>query len=375
MNSSIMVQSHQLTKIDNITYKEVDSIEPYLIAFNDLYNTVFKRKRPLQVVRWQFLEGPFGTSKSFVMFGPKGILQGHWGLLIHKLSINGNIRWGGKNENTMITPKLKGKGLYGPFEKSCVKKCLSQGLVLWSISTADAIRVRTKSGYSPLVRMKTLQQIIFAPSSNFVRSFIKHIVRTGFYFIRELYSPLRAVRNLLIRLSQMSITYGISEIHHTNLSELVTLFESIKHYQYNTIVRSPEYMKWRYAKNLNINYHYAITIDRQSYFIYSHLSDSKVMVDDFGTVREGTFSMPPLKTLNLFEKYCKKRRCDTVYYRTALETDIGKSLIKKGYFISSKKYRERSGQMVIAGIPRDQLNAKKWFLTNVFSEGVGNYEV
>tara|TARA_B100000315_G_C14479815_1_gene542341 strand:+ start:183 stop:722 length:540 start_codon:yes stop_codon:yes gene_type:complete len=168
-------------------------------------------------------------------------------------------------------------------------------------------------------------------------------------------------------------SYKGDRFHEVEFSEIISLFYSISDYEYNTIRRTPEYMEWRYEKNPNIKYHYVISDDRKSYFIYSFITEKRILIHDLGLIDRGSFTMPSSCILTSFEQYCRNHGINTIIFRTMMNTHLGRLLLKIGYHLSFRQMKEKTGTMVIKGIPEEQKDISKWFITNIFTEGVDIY--
>ena len=344
-------------------YKKADSLVDEIIEFNNLYNVVFNRNRSIEKAKWEFTETPLSFSRNYFLVNEEEDILGHWGIIPHNLAIENQIIKAGKIENTMISSDLQGKGLYKPFEKFCSNELLNENIKLWSISSYNAIKLRKKLGYDIVGNFKIYQQCLIT-SNKFN---LKSLFIVSRFFLKEIYKPKIAVRNLLNRFFSFHNNdreHSVDQVRFTNLYEL---FETIQSYDVNTMERSSEYMRWRFQKNPNIEFKYYQSKDSVFFAIVSYNNDT-VIIHDMGCIENGSFDMPNIDYLKAFEYSLSKAGGLRIMIKSLHGSKLADFLLDNGYFISKQSLLSKSGTMVSKGYKIQ--NSDNWYFTNIFSEGI-----
>lgn len=348
------------------SYKKISNFSTRIYEFNNLYNKVFSCNRSISKTKWEFEENPIPFHKNFFLLNDENEILGHWGIIPHYLVIDNKILKAGKIENTMIASSLQGKGLFKPFENHCSNNLISEGFLLWSISSQSAIRLRQKLGYTISGNFKTYQQSLLCKE----KLSLKRISYIILFFIKELYKPTIAIRNLYKRLTK--INYLLDPKARINLvlfEDLEKMLIKIKQYKVNTIHREPNYMEWRFNSNPNIDYSYYQSVDGKFYAITATKSDSVIFVHDMGYIDNGYFRIPPQRYLSSLEIYFAEEGKKKLQIKTLHNSFFAKQLLDEGYFISKQMLESQFGTMVYTGF-RNKINLKEWYFTNIFSEGI-----
>jgi hypothetical protein len=344
-------------------YKKVDNLASRIVEFNVLHNEVFNRQRSIEKAKWEFLDNPFTFKINFLLLDGKNSMVGHWGIIPHNLVIENLIVKAGKIENTMISSDYRGKGLYKPFEKYCSNKSKSKKLHLWSISSIKAIKLRVKLGYFIVGNFRVYQQCLI--NSNKFK--FKSLIIISKFFLKEMYKPQIAVRNLLKRIFRFHNIEREYIINQIEFKKLYRQFEKIQSYEVNTMERSPEYMRWRFQQNPNVDFKYYQSKDSVFFAIVSNINNT-VTIHDMGCVKNGLFYMPNRSYLKALEYCMSKSGGVKLVIKSLHGSKLANFLVDNGYFISKQSLLSKSGTMVSKGFKI--INPDNWYFTNIFSEGI-----
>jgi len=69
-------------------------------------------KADVDVLRWQYLEGPGAPASSWVFEEPSGVLVSHFTMLVLPAVVDGQLTWVGKSADAATLPSHRGRGLF-----------------------------------------------------------------------------------------------------------------------------------------------------------------------------------------------------------------------------------------------------------------------
>ena len=118
-------------------------------GINDLYHIVAGRHRSQEQFDWEWKNNPYGTGNMWIICHKScGEIIGHHGMIPLPLSIDGKTLLAGKTENTMVHPNHRGKFFYSSYERKAFQEAKKRYQTMFTTAGKGAPgAVRRRLGY------------------------------------------------------------------------------------------------------------------------------------------------------------------------------------------------------------------------------------
>ncbi len=351
----------------------------------DLYNQVFDPScnRDLIKWKWEFLDNPQGPSKIYI-YEYNGKIIGHFALIPVLLKYKDETVLSGKAENGMMHFLYRG---YGNRFVNLVKKNLEssheKGMdIFWGFSGPQIIKPQIAAGFNHIADISKLIKVIDIRPC--LEAFMPLYIKNKFIYkiTIHLISHLFTLFNLFfMRRTKLPRDISIRNISRFD-NRVDILWEKVKKDYGITIIRSSEYLNWRFVENPNVKNKIFVAERKNNILGYIVLGSYKPKEYNFkiGAIIDLFLDKKEKKALmGLLDEAIQYFENEGVVCVSFLIVKDGydyksfsKLLKKKGFLFKSNKFvlnflLNANNIYAEKDYPHD---IKNWYITYAFGEGV-----
>lgn len=361
---------------------------------NELYNFVFNRSRTIENFNWEFTNNPQGAMYSWVLEDSKSYrIIGHYGLIPIEFIYFGKTVLAGKTENTMLHPQYRSRGLYQPFEVSCIHKASQIFSLIW-VSYSAATTTHAKAGYILVGELILYIYINKTSITRILENSIKDRISNGIIsiFLQKLSQPIAHIfaflfsKNIVIdseiKLEKVKTIDSIAK-------KIIELWDNVKANYGITVQRSIPYLQWRIFDNPYLKYEFYIALKQGKVVGYVIIRIANNGENKRGIIVDILVADQKSKMLDSILSQAItiffKRGVYQIEFPTLKSTNFINKALKRNGFVSfsmlkkvmrkttSKEYK---GSLLMVKALDDKLDPTKvsnpayWYFTNIVTEGI-----
>jgi len=362
-------------------YKKGDEI-----GIIDLRNQIFDSSRhtDLSKWRWEYVNTPQGTSKIFLYEDKKKIV-GHYALIPILLKYKDKSVISGKSEDAMMHKHYRG---YGNRFTKLVKKgneiSHDEGIdIIWGFPNQAALMPHVKGGYDYIG--DTFSSIKIVNIRDFLEKLVPSYIKSRFIsqIVISLGSLLFSSLNVFFKSGKSKHAKDLSIKSISKFDKrLNNLWEKVKNDYGITVVRSYEYLNWRFVENPCAKSKIFIAEKGNEIAGYIVLGSYKSKKDqtEAGIISDFFFDKKEKTVLNALLnsaiEYFEGKQVAYIAVSMVKDSYDNKSFLKifkkKGFLFKSRKL---TSPFIVKTNPEkadtEYVNdIKNWYITHAFSEGV-----
>jgi hypothetical protein len=359
---------------------------------NTLYNLVFNKHRTLEQFSWEFRDGPYGGAYQWIGHDENDRVIAHWGVLPNYLAIGGKIVKAGKQENAMIAPEYRGKGLYSGFQRKSVEKAWREGYSLPWCTLSAAAYVHVKAGFKPVGEISNLVCKANPSLAGFLgKFFLVSINNAAQWNLNNTRRLLRTVITILRRYKtnvqegNREFKIRIEDFDEAKFNSFLRKWYSERGDNFNnksniTIARDYPYIEWRFIKNPHVNHRLNMILsdrDGVSGYLVWHRVLETVYIDDLLLLDQ--YFVPDCLRM-LFS--CLRADIDfqkalIVDFLTLRDSPMFDLLLSAGFCPLSERSSDLRKYLLVC--PSEDLGSdiinfilkpSNWYVTRIFTEGL-----
>jgi GNAT superfamily N-acetyltransferase len=363
-------------------YKEGDEVQ-----INLLHNQQYGTNRGAEEWRWEFRNGPYGES-IFVVAEHNGEIIGTQALLPIMITYGGAKILTAKSEETLLKQSFRGYGVFQQLYNKCFELAKARGIALiWGITNAE--KPFRKAGFQVL-RSLNHDILIIDPYQSY-----KLNAERMFTQVKERISW-KLGQKLLLRcfILVSFMWYKINSCKYKVKASLVSDIEVITQAdrkldvfaeEFNlqsksySVFRTADYLNWRLFNNPNMIYHFLAATCNNTIRGYIVLGSSKRenmgQIADFCVLDKNFKEVTELLLSNSINYFRSQKVAYIDTWRVKQNPESRKYssyLWKYGFFPVPM------GSCIVLKVladggsfPTEPSDLGQWFITEIFSEGVG----
>lgn len=361
-------------------YREGDETQ-----INLLYNQEYDKNRTLEEWQWEFRDGPYGES-ILAVAEHKGVIAGTQALLLTPFFFGDKEISSAKSEETLVKKEYRGQGIFERLYDKCFELANEREIALiWGFTNAKKPFI--KCGFQVPGRLRHLA-LILNPSQTYqmYRDRIPDEVkkRLPSQLGQKLLLRAFTLAGFLwfkIRSHKMNPSPRFKVVSITQADERLDAFWEAfcQKGKFYTIARTSSYLDWRIFRNPNVPSKFLAAVENgriQGYVIlgrskYENVGD----ITDFCVLDEHFEEVAGLLISHAVEYF----RSQGIAFVDAWR--VGNTTESKRYLSWLKKFGFLPlplGSCIVlkvlveeGSLPAKPSDLDHWFITNLFSEGVG----